>query len=206
MKSRLIVSFLGIVWGLMTAMGLGVMLAYEETPGLAATPSVQWPANSRIQPSTDHATLVMLAHPQCPCTRASIGELNALMARCQNKVKVFVLFLKPEGFDKDWEKTDLWRSAAAIPGVTVLSDEGGLEANLFHVSTSGQTLLFSPSGQLLFEGGITGGRGHSGDNQGRDAIVSLVLTGKAEQRKTPVYGCSLRNPISNDEKGSDAIP
>ena len=60
-----------------------------------------------------------------------------------------------------------------------------------HASTSGQTLLFDRDGDLIFSGGITGGRGHSGDNAGRDAIVSLVESGESTLDETPVFGCSL---------------
>jgi hypothetical protein len=116
------------------------------------------------------------------------------MARCQGQLSAYVLFLKPADTAPDWEKTALWRSVAAIPGVTVVSDEGGREARLFHSATSGQTILFDRTGRLLFSGGITAARGHSGDNIGRDTIISLVTTGRANRTKAPVFGCSLLNP------------
>jgi hypothetical protein len=56
---------------------------YESTPGVAAATPGRWPADSRIKPDADRATLVMLAHPHCPCTRASIGELARLMTQAQ---------------------------------------------------------------------------------------------------------------------------
>jgi hypothetical protein len=167
------------------------MLVYQDTPGRAAELRERWPQASRIQRADDQATLVIVAHPKCPCTRATIGELNSLMAQCHGKVNAYVLFFKPRGTAEAWEKTDLWYSAAAIPGVRVLTDLGGLESHRFHASTSGQALLFSNSGRLLFSGGITAGRGHAGDNAGCDAIVSLVMTGRAERNKTPVFGCSI---------------
>ncbi len=141
----------------------------------------------------------MLAHPHCPCTRASVGELALLMAQTQGKAAAYVLFLKLPDFTEEWEKTDLWYSAANIPGVTVLEDEDGAEAKLFNASTSGQTLLYDADGKLLFSGGITGARGHSGDNAGRGAIVSLLNEGKAEQTETAVFGCPLFN-------GGEACP
>lgn len=149
--------------------------------------------DSRIERAPDRATLIMLAHPHCPCTRASIGELALLMAHAQGRVNAYVLFLKPQGFTDDWEKSDLWRSAAEIPGVSVLKDEGGVEAARFHAATSGQTVLYDATGRLLFSGGITGGRGHSGDNAGRSAITALLNEGEAEQAETAVYGCPLFN-------------
>jgi hypothetical protein len=102
-----------------------------------------------------------------------------------------VLFLKPKGSSEDWERTDLWQSAASIPGVNVLVDEDGAEARRFNSSTSGQTILYDAEGRLLFSGGITGSRGHSGDNAGRSAVVSLVNAGAADRAETFVFGCPL---------------
>ncbi|MBV9470625.1 MAG: hypothetical protein JOZ57_15405 [Abitibacteriaceae bacterium] len=119
------------------------------------------------------------------------------MAHCQGKVTAYVLFFKPKGFADTWAKTDLWQSAAAIPGVTVMCDEDNQEAQRFHAETSGQTMLFDNAGHLLFSGGITGSRGHFGDNVGLSNIESLLTSGKAERNKTLVFGCSLRDPISS---------
>ena len=83
--------------------------------------------------------------------------------------------------------------AAAIPGAQVLRDAGGVEAARFQAATSGQTLLYSAEGDLLFNGGITSARGHAGDNFGKSAIISLVNGGRAEHAETPVFGCTLES-------------
>ncbi|MBT6157511.1 MAG: hypothetical protein HOL01_10035 [Planctomycetaceae bacterium] len=113
------------------------------------------------------------------------------MARCPGRVDACVLFFKPTGFSAEWDRTDLWSSAEAIPDVKVFSDEDGNEAKRFRATTSGYSLLYNPSGELLFSGGITGSRGHSGDNAGRTAIESLVMNGVADQEQTFVFGCPL---------------
>ena len=116
------------------------------------------------------------------------------MARCQGKLEAYVLFTKPAGLSADWEKTDLWRTAAAIPGVTVISDENSAEAKRFGAETSGQTLLFDGTGKLVFSGGLTAARGHFGDNAGVDAIVSLLGGETAMRSTTSVFGCTLCDP------------
>ncbi|HKR01104.1 MAG TPA: hypothetical protein VJT09_10550 [Pyrinomonadaceae bacterium] len=179
------------VWLFAVGYGLSVLWGYENAPGALARPPVQWPIDSRIQPAPDGFTLVMLAHPHCPCTRASVNELAMLMAHSQGRLRAYVLFLKPAGFSEDWEKTDLWQSAASIPGVKAIVDVEGAEARRFNAATSGQTVLYNAQGQLVFNGGITGSRGHSGDNAGRSAIESLVNAGKAERAETFVFGCPL---------------
>lgn len=190
-RGRFILITACAAWALITGTGLGVLWNYANDPGPTAVPPRHWPSASRIQPASDRATLVMLSHPQCPCTRASIGELARLMAQTQGRVTAYVLFLKPAGSTDDWEKTDLWQSAASIPGVNVVIDDDGAEARRFHAVTSGQTALYDVDGRLLFSGGITASRGHSGDNAGRSAIVSLLNAGDAERRETSVFGCPL---------------
>lgn len=190
------------VWVLMIGVGLALLWDYENAPGPTAVPPSQWPPDSRIHLATDRATLIMLAHPHCPCTRASIGELARLMAQAQSRVTAYALFLKPASSSEDWEKTDLWQSAAGIPGVIVVVDDG-VEAQRFHAVTSGQTVLYDAEGHLLFSGGITGSRGHSGDNAGRSAIVSLLNTGEAERAETSVFGCALFGTHSECRRSSD---
>ena len=181
---------MAVGWGAVIAFGLGGLLNYENAPGTVADVPKAWPA-SGVPLSADGPTLVMLAHPHCPCTRASVGELAELMARIGDKAKAYVLFAKPAGSGADWDDTALRRSAAAIPGVTVLSDLDGVEARRFGAETSGHTLMFAPDGRLLFSGGITQSRGHAGDNAGASAIVSLVRNQKADHGTTFVFGCSL---------------
>ncbi len=113
------------------------------------------------------------------------------MAHSQGLVKATVVFVRPEGFSEEWEKTDLWASATGIPGVETVVDVNGAEAWLFGSKTSGQTVLYNADGRLIFSGGITGSRGHSGDNDGRSAVLSLLRTGTAEKTRTAVFGCPL---------------
>ena len=133
--------------------GIVLLWRYASTSGLTATPPDAWPAESTIARAPGRATVVMMAHPHCPCTRASIAELAVLMSRIGDRADAHVLFLRAEGAGTDWEKTDLWHSAAAIPGVAVHSDDAGTEAARFDASTSGQTVVYDTGGRLVFRGG-----------------------------------------------------
>ena len=126
-----------------------------------------------------------------PARERASGELELLMARCQGRVAAHVLFLKPQGTTEDWTKTDLWRHASLIPGVTVHGDDDGIEASRFHSETSGHTLLYDRDGTLMFQGGITISRGHAGDNPGRSALAALLEHQSSHQVMTAVFGCSL---------------
>ena len=175
-----------------------MMWQYESNPGAAATAPPSWPADSRLRRSAAGPTLVMLLHPRCPCSRSSIGELARLMARCHGRVSAHVLFVKPAGVPDQWERTDLWRRASAIPSVEPFCDDAATEARRFHAQTSGQTLLYDANGRLRFNGGITGSRGHAGDNAGLDALVSLINEGSADVDQTFVFGCELEPAAAID--------
>ena len=185
---------LTVFWITGVTSGLWVVWAYENRPGLDAHAPRQWPAHSALAAAGDRPTLVFLAHPQCTCTRASIQELAEILARATNHPKTYVLFLKPSSFDLGWERTDLWRSASALPDVTVLSDDNGVEAQRFGVYTSGETLLYDSRGSLIFSGGITGSRGHAGENAGEDALIALLTGHEASERASSVFGCPLFAP------------
>lgn len=190
----LLVASCGVLWLLAVGAGMAGLWIYAQAPGAPGSAPRTWPAGSILRPEPDRPTLVMLVHPHCPCTRASIHELDRLMARTHGQLAAHVLFLRPDGVADDWTQTDLWQSAAAIPGVEVAIDADGRESALFGALTSGLTLLYDASGRLLFEGGITSARGHEGDNPGSDAIASLLRGASAGSSRAPVFGCSLKNP------------
>jgi len=192
-----------LLWGISVAAGLVILWNYETTPGAIGAPVRRWPSASRISRDSKLPTLIMFAHPHCPCTRASIGELDKLMARCEGLVTTRLMFFKSPGYEKEWVKTDLWHQAEAIPGVTVICDEAGTEAERFQAATSGTTLLYDAQGDLLFRGGITASRGHSGDNIGLSALVSLLTQKTTDQSETFVFGCPLFDPKSSCNQGSE---
>src|SRR5258705_11441664 len=90
-----------------------------------------------------------------------------------------------------WAGTSMWMTAASIPGVTLVRDDDGREAQRFGSATSGQTLLYDGDGALRFNGGITGSRAHAGDNAGRRSLVALLGGERAERAVTSVFGCPL---------------
>ena len=186
-----IVGAMVILWLVCAVGGLFVVWAYDNRPGKPATTESEWPANTSLERAADRPTLVLLAHPQCTCTRATLGELTEALARAESLPKTYVVFLKPSSMPDGWEQTDLWKTAAALPNATVVRDDDGREAERFGAATSGQTMLYDARGSLIFSGGITGARAHAGDNAGRSSIVALLNRQPATRASTSVFGCSL---------------
>lgn len=179
------------VWLLAIGSGGFALLRYQQTPGGTSVAPGRWPRESRLTSSATLPTLLLFAHPKCPCTRATLGELAALMLHGAGKVSVTVGFTRPPGMDDAWVETGLWRNAATIPGVVVVRDDLGVEAARFGATTSGDAMLFARAGKLLFHGGITSGRRHAGDNDGRSAILALIQREPTAFRTTLVFGCPL---------------
>jgi hypothetical protein len=191
-RHRWILAIAACVWIVAVVLGFTFLLNYSVAPGVAAAAPQEWPRDSRIPAPEGNYVLVMTMHPHCPCTRASVTELNNLMGLLRrDNVKGYVLAVKPAEFKDDWVDTESYRNAGSIPGIDVLLDVDGVDSARFGAATSGQVLLYSPEGRLLFAGGLTPDRGHLGDSPGRQRIVSLVKTGTADAHDSLVFGCSL---------------
>ena len=93
----------GALWVAAVGSGMGVLLKYASTSGRRADAFQTWPAGSRLQRTSGQPTLIVLAHPQCVCTRASLSELNVIMQRFKGKLTAYVLFMRPDDVPDDWE-------------------------------------------------------------------------------------------------------
>ena len=198
-----------ILWGLAVLWltgaigGLWVVWAYENRPGASASAPEQWPTGSGLTRATVGPTLILLAHPRCSCTQASLSELAEALARTKRLPKTYVLFLKPEGFAEGWDDTNLWQLAATLPNATLVHDDDGVEARRFGAFTSGQTLLYDASGTLAFSGGITGSRGHQGENAGRVDLIKALNGIGIRNAGTSVFGCPLFSPASRSRQETE---
>jgi hypothetical protein len=181
----------GMLWILLLGFGFLLLDREEFTPTQNHPNHATFPSNSGIKLDASRPTILLFAHPKCPCTRASLHELSELREEIGNNASITVVFTIPKGVPPDWEKGELWTTAETMNGIRVFRDQNGDEATRFGVYGSGHVLVYSPAGALLFSGGITPSRGHEGDNPGRSAVTSLVLTGHSSISRTPVFGCSL---------------
>jgi hypothetical protein len=178
----LIATWLGLV-----ATGFAFWEKYDSTPGQAERADSSPPSTQRGW------ELVLFAHPQCPCTRASLGELAELAHQAGPNLAIRVVFVRPSDAPEGWEHSELWSMAAAIPGVQVSCDPDGSEARRSGATTSGHLVLYDPLGRVAFYGGITRGRGRVGESSARQTILALLAGSEPAIRETPVFGCALVN-------------
>ena len=180
------------LWATAVLVGFTVLTSYEFGAGASAQAPQTWPADASITPAATHGTLLLFAHPRCPCTRATVRELEQLLHRAAGAVATTVFFVQPEGYDAAWvQEAALWHLAERIPGVTPRIDVQATEARRFGAITSGQVLFYDATHVLQFSGGITASRGHEGDNIGRRAVIDLIDGRSPKHPSPPVFGCAL---------------
>ena len=179
-----------VVWAATVTAAFRAIRSFESTPGQAAIAPASWPVRSNVQRAEGAWTLVMLVHPHCSCSRASVGELEAVLEQAPRSVQAHVLVYRPHEFPAGWEKTDVYDAATRLRRAHVRIDEDGREAALFGGFTSGQTFLYDGDGRLRFEGGITLLRGHAGLNSGRAGIIHIANT-QSGKGTHPVFGCAI---------------
>jgi len=199
-KAKLVIVLISF-WTIAIGCGFHALMVYKGRAGPAGAMPAVWPRNDLITPSPDKPQLVMFAHPRCPCTRASLGELELLVAQAQGKFDAVVLFAEPADETEAWSNTATIDFARSIPGVRAVLDKDGEVAKRFGAKTSGHTVVYAPNGKLLFSGGITGSRGHLGENGGFDSVRQLVSGGDTPPRQitAKVFGCGLFDPCTNNQ-------
>src|ERR1700734_3391131 len=97
----------GVFWALFVAIGFLILAEEEFTPLKVAPQVAVFPRSCALQLVTDKPTLVIFVHPRCPCTRASLHELDGLLALTENRVSATVVFTIPDGVPAGWERGDL---------------------------------------------------------------------------------------------------
>jgi hypothetical protein len=187
-RARLFVAI--AVWGAAAAGGLYAVAAHGAAPGRAADAPATLASSLR---SAGRASIVVAAHPSCPCTRATFHELDRILASdAFRAARPDVVILFAGSSKRDRVAADLRAQASRMPGVRVVDDPKQEIARSLGAHTSGTVLFYDAGGALKFSGGITPSRGHEGDNAGAGTIRALLAASAAAKApSTPVYGCSL---------------
>lgn len=189
-------------WAASLIVGMYLIVAHSFVDGSRGMIPKCWPAGSKLKLASNQNTLVIFIHPACPCSISSIEQLARIQADCGDHIKFIVVFVWSGGRSR-LDASMTYQSAIANPGFECTVDRDTSEARAFGAQTSGHAFLFAPGGRLLFDGGITGARGHAGDNLGQSAIEQWVLRGRSDTVATPIFGCGLMDP---SEKNGGGVP
>lgn len=179
--------WLVIPWGIAAVAGSVLLWSYKLAPGAVGAVPASWPAASELPRTAGRATVVLFAHPRCPCTRASLAELGALAEELGPEVDLVIAEARFAGVAETAEFAAL---VARVPRARRVADPDRREARRFGAETSGQVVVYDRDGALLFSGGITDARGHAGASAGR-ARIARLLAGRAAAAHAPVFGCDL---------------
>lgn len=177
-------------WLLTVGFGMACLLVYENEPGSEGQVPERWPADTRLPRRPGVASLLMFVHPECPCTRASLTELARLQARIVEPVDIQLIFASHPELERV-QSSALWQTALGFSGVRLVADDRAAECRRFDARTSGEVMLFDGAGQLRYWGGITGSRGHEGDNYGAAAVVAVFSGRQPERTRGVSFGCPL---------------
>jgi hypothetical protein len=101
---RRLIFALGAIWISAVSIGVGKLMAYENTPAKTAVLGPAWPSDSQLKTQPDRFTLVMSVHPHCPCSRASLDELAIIASRCR-QLSINLLFTQPSSASPEWVKS-----------------------------------------------------------------------------------------------------
>jgi hypothetical protein len=179
-----------MIWAVLVGIGFVWLTDYSTRPGKPANVSAKLPPEIYETLNKTLPKVILFVHPQCACSRATLSELERILAENENRAEVKIFFYKPEQESDDWVKTNLWRQANEMPSVKVgIMNESEMEK--FGVITSGQTIVYDLDGNVVFSGGITYGRGHEGMSRGRKAIEEYLQSGRLSVSETSVFGCAL---------------
>lgn len=179
------------IWLIFLLVGVDVLLHYQRIPGESAAAPAVWPTLSTFFRNADRPVVLLFLHPRCANSLTSLNELEKMMPTLKGRADVSVTFYKPSHVNSDWLQSQLWFRAQEIPGIHILVDEGGQEAERFGAKTSGQVLLYSTSGKLIFQGGLTASREHRGEADGQEAILRFIESQEIATPFTITYGCAL---------------
>ncbi|HTI51110.1 MAG TPA: hypothetical protein VL475_09165 [Planctomycetaceae bacterium] len=181
---------IGCAWCVLLGAGWWHLCRYTYRPSAVATTLSEWPHETAFAPSSGFR-IVMFVHPLCPCSDASIRELENSLARMPAKVSVTVIAVTAGLTAEDLESSGLIAELSAMPRIGLYVDATGAERKRFGAAVSGEVVAFDANGRRVYHGGLTPGRGHQGESVGQGQLEALARGESAAPCESPVFGCLL---------------
>jgi hypothetical protein len=189
---RLALGVLGVAWCVLVAAGFLALSDYSARPGVASAAPGHWPNQTKLHGPEKGSRLLLFVHPYCPCSRSTLDSVDHVLARHGSRIDATLILTGGVEIDpgaQDW--FDQWCQRRKV---ALVHDVQRIESARFGVKTSGHVLLYDETGARRFSGGISAGRGHTGDNPGLQSLMAAMegATPVLERGEDfPVYGCAI---------------
>lgn len=180
-----------LLWMLLLAAGAGALSRYEFKGSATTGLTDHWPDNPIIRLDSERPTLVMFLHPRCPCSAASLAQLDRVLRLYPGRFRTWVLIVRPASVPKAWEEGTNAEAARRLPDSTLMLDPAGALARQFGSLYSGTVQAYDHEGNRLFAGGITASRGHEGESLGSLSLQDIGAGKAPGATSMPVFGCPL---------------
>ncbi len=189
--NRIAYQMLIAIWFVAVASGFWLLTSYNFASNTVSSAPTEWPTGTNLKLDTNSPTLLVFIHPQCPCSSATLTELEQLVSEVDQQVKCTILMGCPSAKVDRWMRSSNVRTSLTMKGIQTVIDLDGAVATRFNITTSGHCLLYSVTGNLMFQGGITTERGHEGESCGQISIKNLIAGTPSRIAHFPVFGCEL---------------
>ena len=220
---------MAVTWVILLAIAIGVGLWYEFKPiplgqgidhiqqgivnlnsdtsqdsNLVLAQQLQGLLDQSLTNPTLPGFSAVFLHPYCPCSAATISEIERMIARfpLESIPRVMAIMYHSSQEPEDWYQSASWNHLQSIPGLQTFVDVDGMIARAMGVQVSGETLAFDATGFTRFHGGLTASRGHEGTNPGIRSLEQILIGLEPERSTLPAWGCLLfeHNELAfNDE-------
>jgi hypothetical protein len=195
---KLVLSVGFFLWLGLIALSYSRLLRYSFA-GTTSKPPPTVPALVSTAINGDRFQMFLALHPRCPCSRATLAELEKILSRVPTAGEVTVLMYKPAGETDRWVEGPLLDQCRVLKCRVKLDPDGQLATALGSL-TSGGMVIYDSSGKLRYHGGITSARGHEGDNAGKQAVLDVLQNRSPSVSALPVFGCPLQQETSKEPR------
>jgi hypothetical protein len=209
------------VAAMFVAVGWYQMFRFSSTPGKQFAAPARWPSDVVVSGGStsdprdlgdlaDSGDPLLLAfvHPQCSCTHATLEELDQILDSSPATVRVALVVYQSkvvdpmvvnrgageapkQGSDAPGRQRASFPTGLLHRPFRTILDTDGVIARRFGAATSGEIVLYSGDGRLLFQGGITAERAHVGASTGGDSLRNALTTGVEQGKQSSVFGCPI---------------
>jgi hypothetical protein len=188
---RISLVLLAVAWTAASVLSWSLLLSHTYQPVVATGGINEWPSSLEPTDRDGRIRVILFAHPLCPCTRATIAELDEALGSRRTNVNTTIVFVTAGLAEPDIYDSPTVAAARRLLNVTLRFEDNTAFASRIGATTSGELFVFDGAGKRVFHGGITAGRGHRGRSPGRERFEQALEGILVDHEESPLFGCRL---------------